>query len=51
LDSLSLAFIVARPEDGLGCDPFDATKEMTFPVTFSDFVKLSEKARETSQLT
>jgi acyl carrier protein len=43
LDSLSFALIVARLEDALGFDPFDATEEMKFPVTFGDFVKLYEK--------
>jgi acyl carrier protein len=42
LDSLSFALIVARLEDALGFDPFDATEEMKFPVTFGDFVKLYE---------
>jgi acyl carrier protein len=42
LDSLSFALIVAKLEDALGFDPFDATEEMKFPVTFSDFVKLYE---------
>jgi hypothetical protein len=42
LDSLSFALIVARLEDVLGFDPFDATEEMKFPVTFGDFVKLYE---------
>ena len=40
LDSLSFALIVARLEDALGYDPFDAVE--TFPVTFGDFVKLYE---------
>jgi acyl carrier protein len=40
LDSLSFALIVARLEDALGFDPFDAAE--TFPVTFGDFVKLYE---------
>lgn len=40
LDSLSFALIVARLEDALGYDPFDAAD--TFPVTFGDFVKLYE---------
>jgi acyl carrier protein len=43
LDSLSFALIVAKLEDALGFDPFDATEEMKFPVTFGDFVKLYEK--------
>jgi acyl carrier protein len=42
LDSLSFALVVARLEDALGFDPFDATEEMKFPVTFGDFVKLYE---------
>jgi acyl carrier protein len=42
LDSLSFALIVARLEDALGFDPFDAAEEVTFPVTFGDFVKLYE---------
>jgi hypothetical protein len=42
LDSLSFALIVARLEDALGFDPFEVTEEVTFPVTFGDFVKLYE---------
>jgi hypothetical protein len=42
LDSLSFALIVVRLEDSLGFDPFDASDEMSFPVTFGDFVKLYE---------
>jgi acyl carrier protein len=42
LDSLSFALIVARLEDALGFDPFDVTGEVSFPVTFGDFVKLYE---------
>ncbi|HTB67196.1 MAG TPA: acyl carrier protein [Steroidobacteraceae bacterium] len=40
LDSLSFALIVARLEDCLGIDPFDAVER--FPVTFGDFVSLYE---------
>jgi acyl carrier protein len=40
LDSLSFALIVARLEDALGYDAFDAAK--SFPVTFGDFVRLYE---------
>jgi acyl carrier protein len=40
LDSLSFALIVARLEDTLGYDPFEAAEN--FPVTFGDFVKLYE---------
>jgi acyl carrier protein len=42
LDSLSFALIVAKLEDALGFDPFDAMEEMKFPVTYGDFVKLYE---------
>ena len=42
LDSLSFALIVARLEDVLGFDPFDAAEEMKFPVSYGDFVKLYE---------
>ena len=40
LDSLCFAIIVARLEDELGVDPFTASDEVYFPVTFGDFVKL-----------
>ena len=43
LDSLSFALIVARLEDALGFDPFDQNDDITFPVTFGDFVRLYEK--------
>jgi acyl carrier protein len=43
LDSLSFALIVARLEDALGFDPFEAAEEMKFPITYGDFVKLYEK--------
>ena len=42
LDSLSLAIIVARLEDHLGVDPFNAAEAVEFPVTFGDFVRLYE---------
>jgi acyl carrier protein len=45
LDSLSFALIVARLEDALGADPFDAADDMKFPTTFGEFVKLYEKKR------
>ncbi|GLI92867.1 phosphopantetheine-binding protein [Methylocystis echinoides] len=44
LDSLCFAIIVARLEDDLGVDPFTASDEVYFPVTFSDFVALYENA-------
>ena len=42
LDSLSIAIIVARLEDSLGIDPFTASEDAPFPVTFGDFVNLYE---------
>jgi acyl carrier protein len=42
LDSLSFAIIVARLEDSLGIDPFNAADAAEFPVTFGDFVRLYE---------
>ena len=42
LDSLSFAIIVARLEDSLGVDPFNASDAAHFPVTFGDFVRLYE---------
>jgi acyl carrier protein len=42
LDSLSFAIIVARLEDSLGMDPFNAADAVEFPVTFGDFVRLYE---------
>jgi acyl carrier protein len=43
LDSLSFALIVMRLEEALGFDPFETAEEVTFPVTFGDFVKLYER--------
>src|SRR5215469_11125925 len=43
LDSLSFAIIVARLEDKVGFDPFNATEAVEFPVTFGDFVRLYER--------
>jgi hypothetical protein len=42
LDSLSFAILVARLEDSLGVDPFNASDAAHFPVTFGDFVRLYE---------
>jgi acyl carrier protein len=41
LDSLCFAIIVARLEDLLGVDPFNA-EDALFPVTFGEFVKSYE---------
>lgn len=42
LDSLCFAIIVARLEDELGVDPFTASDEVVFPITFRDLVELYE---------
>jgi acyl carrier protein len=42
LDSLGFAVLVARLEDQLGIDPFTASEDALFPVTFGDFVKVYE---------
>jgi acyl carrier protein len=42
LDSLGFAVLVARLEDKLGIDPFTASADALFPVTFGDFVKVYE---------
>ncbi|MBV9537505.1 MAG: acyl carrier protein [Acidisphaera sp.] len=44
LDSLGLAVIVARLEDGLGVDPFRASIDAPFPVTVGDFIRIYENA-------
>lgn len=42
LNSLGFAVLVARLEDRLGIDPFTASEDALFPVTFGDFVKVYE---------
>jgi acyl carrier protein len=42
LDSFSMAILVSRLEDSLGIDPFMASEDALFPVTFGDFVNLYE---------
>jgi len=42
LDSLGFAVLVARLEDRLGIDPFTASEDALFPMTFGDFVKVYE---------
>ena len=44
LDSLCFAIIVARLEDILGVDPFNAVEELAFPVTVGEFIQLYERA-------
>jgi hypothetical protein len=43
LDSLAFAIVVARLEDSLGLDPFNALEDLEFPVTFGDFIRVYEK--------
>jgi acyl carrier protein len=44
LDSLCLAILVSRLEDALGVDPYTASEDAFFPVTFGDFVSFYENA-------
>jgi acyl carrier protein len=44
LDSLCFAIIVSRLEDELGVDPFTTSDDLSFPVTFGDFVSFYEAA-------
>jgi len=44
LDSLCFAVIVARLESQLGIDPFSASEDAAFPVTFGEFVQFYENA-------
>ena len=48
LDSLAFAIVVARLEDFLGIDPFTASDNAQFPVTFGDFVKMYETIYESA---
>jgi acyl carrier protein len=44
LDSLCFAVIVARLEGTLEVDPFSASEDSHFPVTFGEFVRFYENA-------
>jgi acyl carrier protein len=44
LDSLCLAIIVARLEDQLGIDPFNADEEFDWPMTVGDLIQTYERA-------
>lgn len=44
LDSLCFAMIVAQLERQLGVDPFTTSEDVTFPVTFGEFVHFYENA-------
>jgi len=46
LGSLAFAVLVARLEDTLGIDPFNAADNAEFPVTFGDFVQMYEKMQQ-----
>jgi acyl carrier protein len=46
LDSLCFAVVVARLEDSLEVDPFSASEDVLFPVTFGEFVRLYENAEK-----
>lgn len=46
LDSLAFAVVVARLEDALGVDPFNATNSTEFPVTFGDFIRMYERMHD-----
>lgn len=48
LDSLAFAIVVARLEDSLGVDPFSASEDAQFPVTFGDFVRMYETMYESA---
>jgi hypothetical protein len=47
LDSLCFAILVAQLEDDLGFDPFTASEDAYFPVTFGDFVAFYEAGAAT----
>jgi hypothetical protein len=44
LDSLCFAIVVIRLQEALGVDPFSASEDMLFPVTFGEFVRCYEVA-------
>ena len=44
LDSLCFAMVVARLEGQLEVDPFNASEDAVFPVTFGEFVRFYEHA-------
>jgi acyl carrier protein len=44
LDSLCFAILVARLEDSLDVDPFTASEDARFPVTFGEFISFYENA-------
>jgi acyl carrier protein len=46
LDSLCFAILVARLEDTLGLDPFNAAEDVYFPITLGDLIEFYESAAE-----
>jgi hypothetical protein len=44
LDSLCFAIVVARLEGSFGVDPFTASEDALFPITFGEFVSFYENA-------
>jgi acyl carrier protein len=46
LDSLCFAIIVGRLENQLGIDPFSASEDVVFPVTFGEFIQFYENAAQ-----
>ena len=42
LDSLAIAILVARLEEGLGFDPFTESDDVHYPVTLGDFIRFYE---------
>jgi len=46
LDSVCFALVVVELEDELGWDPFVASEEAVYPITFGEFVRFYEKAAE-----
>ncbi len=45
LDSLCFAIVVARLEGQLGVDPFSSSEDILFPVTFGEFVRFYDNAK------
>ena len=45
LDSLCFAILVVRLETSLGVDPFSSEEDVPFPVTFGEFVRCYQNAR------
>lgn len=49
LNSLCWAIIVARLEKELGFDPFTASEDVYFPVSFGDFIRAYENGNKQAQ--